>query len=68
MLINASRSLRAGAFHKPIYDLKCTMVALNAFSKADAWNGDSHDLIHKTTIRTNRELTHSLLQRQETAD
>jgi hypothetical protein len=50
MHINASRSLRRGAFHKPIFNLKNTMVTLHAFRKAEARNDDSDDFYHRMTI------------------
>lgn len=50
MQIDASHSLRHGAFHKPIFDLKHTTVTLHAFSKAEARNDDSDDSLYKMTI------------------
>lgn len=67
MQIDASRTLRPGAFHKPISNLKNTMVNVHAFSKAEVQSDDSDDSLYIMTIRATREPAYSSLRRQETA-
>jgi hypothetical protein len=50
MQIDANHSLRCGAFHKPVLDLKNTIVTLHALSKAEAPSDDSVAFYHGMTI------------------
>lgn len=67
MQIDASRTLRRGAFHKPIFNPENTMVNVHAFSKAEVQNDDRDDSLYGMAIRATRAPTYSSLRRQEIA-